>query len=112
MPLSTPKRTTDAAVTRARTHSRGLLRCRSFKPRKSTRRMAMVKTIAPSTQTGRNCSGPLRKKEHEHDDKGRREIRQLAAATGGFVHGSVRRTAVHNKGSAHSCCRVGRRNAK
>ena len=52
------------------------------------------------------------KKEHEHDDKGRREMRQLAAATGGFYHCSLRRTAVHNKGSAHSCCRVGRRNAK
>ena len=51
-------------------------------------------------------------KEHEHDHKGRREVRHLAAATGGFYHRSLRRAAVDYKRSAQSCRRVGRGNAK
>src|SRR5208337_1960713 len=112
MPSSTPKRTTEAAVTSARIHSRGLLRWRSYKPRKSTRRTAIVKTIAPSTQTGRNCSGHGEEKEHEHDHKGRREVRQLVTATGGFDHCSLRRAAIDYKRSAQSRRRVGSGNAE
>ena len=52
--------TTAAAVTTARLNSLGLLRRRMRSPLTSTNRTATTNTIAPSTQIGRNFSGPVR----------------------------------------------------
>src|SRR5215472_3505137 len=62
IPAPTPTATTTPAVIVASANSAGLSRRMSRSPRRSTRPMAMVNTMAPNTQRGRYWSGPVRKR--------------------------------------------------
>ena len=47
-------------------------------------------------------------KEHERDDPGSCQVRELASAAGAFNHRSLRRAAVHHECGAERRGRIGR----
>ena len=81
----------------------------SRKPRRSTSPTAIVKTMAPRTHRGRYWQRAGQEEEHERDDPGGRQVRELAAPAGAFDHRGLRRAAVHHERAAERRGRIGRR---
>src|SRR5262249_41063436 len=111
MPAPTPTATTTAAVIVASANSAGLSRRMSRRPRRSTRPMAMVKTMAPSTQRGRDWGGPVGKRREGPAGAAaarRDEVGKLTSAARALHHGRLGRAPVDHEGAAYRRRHVGR----